>query len=143
MITIQTKRLLLRTNCIIVDGVIVLPEPKKNISILDMESTIAEDFGFAIYLNSGEYVGHIAFVTKRNRFELSVGIEEKYQRNGYMSEAQRAIVSWIFENSNIDVIWALLGGITDNASRKILERTGFKCIPEGKEEWWAIKRMES
>ena len=48
-------------------------------SILDIEPTIAEDFGFAIYLKSEELVGHIAFDSKRNRFELSVGIEEKYR----------------------------------------------------------------
>ena len=139
-ITIQTERLILKTNCTIVDGEIVLPEKKHFESILDIEPTIAEDFGFAIYLKSGELVGHIAFDSKRSRFELSVGIEEKYQKSGYMSEAQRVVVPWIFENSNTEKIWALLGGITDEASRKILERTGFKCVPEGKQEWWVIKR---
>lgn len=140
MITIQTERLILKTNCTIVDGEIVLPEKKHFVSILDIEPTIAEDFGFAVYLKSGELVGHIAFDSKRNRFELSVGIEEKYRKNGYMSEALRVVVPWVFENSNTEKIWALLGGITDEASRKILERTGFKCVPEGKQEWWVIKR---
>lgn len=140
MIIIQTERLTLKTNCTIVDGEIVLPEKKHFESILNIEPTIAEDFGFAIYLKSGELIGHIAFDSKRSRFELSVGIEEKYRKNGYMSEAQRAIVPWVFENSNTEKIWALLGGITDEASRKILERTGFKCVPECKQEWWVIKR---
>ena len=140
MITIQTERLFLKSNCKVVDGNIVLPEKNHGVSILNIKPAIAEDYGFAIYLKSGELVGHIAFDYKRNRFELSVGIEETYQKKGYMSEAQKAVVPWIFENSNTDAIWALLGGITDEASRKILERTGFTCVPEGKEEWWVIKR---
>lgn len=140
MITIQTERLFLKSNCKLLDSTIVLPEIKHYRSILDIEPAIAEDSGFAIYLKSGELIGHIAFDSKRNRFELSVGIEEEYQKKGYMSEAQRAIIPWIFENSNTDKIWALLGGITDEASRKILERTGFICVPEGTQEWWVIER---
>ena len=142
MITIQTERLILKTNCTIVNGEIVFPEKKPFTSILDRKPSIAEDSGFAIYLKSGELVGHVGFDSKRGRFELSVGIEEKYQKNGYMSEAQKAIVPWIFENSNTDKIWAVLGGITNEASRKILERTGFKCVPEGKQEWWVIERSD-
>lgn len=76
----------------------------------------------------------------KETIELSVGIEEKYRKNGYMSEAQSAVVPWIFENSNTDKIWTLLGGITDEASRKILERTGFKCAPERELVWWVIER---
>ena len=76
--------MILKTNCTIDDGEIVLPEKKHFESILDIEPTIAEDFGFAIYLKSGELVGHIAFDSKRSRFELSVGIEEKYRKNGWV-----------------------------------------------------------
>ena len=140
MITIETERLILKTNCTVVDGEIVFPERKPVESILDLKPAIAEDSGFAIYLKSGEHVGHIAFDFKRDRFELSVGTEKQYQRNGYMTEAQKAAVTWIFKTCKTDSIWALLGGITDDASSKILERTGFKRVPEGKLNWWVLMR---
>ena len=140
MITIETERLILKTNCTPVNGEIVFPKKQTVISLENLKPAIAEDSGFAIYLKSGECVGHIAFDFKRDRFELSVGTEKQYQKHGYMTEAQKAVVPWIFENTKTDKVWAALGGITDVASRKILERTGFKCVPEGRQEWWVIQR---
>ena len=140
MNTIETERLILKTNCTVVDGEIVFPEKQPFLSLENIKPSIAEDSGFAIYLKSGERVGHIAFDFKRDRFELSVGIKEQYQKHGYMTEAQKAVVPWIFENTNTDKVWALLGGITDVASSKILERTGFEFVPEGNLKWWVVER---
>lgn len=137
---IETDRLIIRTNCKVIDGVFTYPETKPFVSLLKIDPQKPEDTGFGLYLKTGELVGHIDVTFKRERFELSVGTFEQYQRHGYMTEAQMAIVPWIFANCNTDTIWAVLGGITDDASRKILERTGFKRYGDEKSEWWVIKR---
>lgn len=137
--TIITDRLVLKTNCQVTEGKIDFPTNSFS-SLFDLEPTRIEDEGFAIYLNSGTLVGHIIFLFKRNVFELSVGVETQYQKKGYMSEAQRAVIDWIFEYTDYDSVWALLGGITDQASRKLLKRSGFIICNKDSLEWWVLDR---
>ena len=138
-IEINTTRLLLRTNCTICNGRVVYPEKCTNvIDLCSLSPAKAEDHGFGIYLNNA-LIGHIAFVYKRERFELSVGITSAYQKNGYMTEAMQEVLKWLDKNE-VDEVWALLGGITNEASRKILSRTGFEKQPEGELEYWVRKK---
>ena len=106
-----------------------------------MARSKAEDSGFALYLkDSGELIGNIKIEFKRKPFELSVSVKEDQQKQGYMTEAQEAVVDWLFDNCNVDRIWALVGGITPGASRKILSRGGFKILQEKNEEWWCLEK---
>ena len=59
MTEIQTERLILKTNCTVVDGQLVFPEKPSITPLLDIKPAKAEDSGFAIYLKTDELIGHI------------------------------------------------------------------------------------
>ncbi len=142
MTKIQTKRLVLKTNCTVVNGQLVFPE--KNItSLLDTKSACVEDGGFAIYLKTGDYIGHIGILFHRKPYELTIGIDnEQFRHCGYMTEAQDAVIQWIFENCNTNQITALIGSITPVASRKLCKRNGFHEAKEGHDEWWILNKED-
>ena len=141
MIENETNRLIIKSKCTVIDGVFTHPERKPFTTIWDIPpADNGESGGFAIYLKSGECVGHIWIQFKRKPYELSVGTEEKYRKNGYMKEAHDAVINWIFENCSTDCIRAIVGPISPIASRKILARFGFKETKEGGDEWWILER---
>ena len=139
----ETNRLRIVTNCIVDNGELVYPKQTASIDILKLPRPLPlpENSGFGLYLkDNGECIGHISILFKRKPYELSVGVDEPYQKQGYMTEAQDAVVQWLFEKCNVDRIWALVGPITPSASRKILSRGGFKMLQEKNEEWWCLEK---
>lgn len=143
MTELYTERLIIRTNCYVVKGDFTFPDSptRGRINLLEITETKAEDVGFAIYLKTEEYIGHIGITMKRERFELTIGIDDdKYKGNRYMTEALKPTIEWIFKNSNVDRIWGLNGKISPEIVRKLLTNLGFTEAPEGKEDWWYIER---
>ena len=136
---LETKRLFLKTDCLIVNGEFTYPSEQSPIDILHPKSQNGERAGFALYLKStGENVGHIDLKFTRKPYELSVGTLEEHRRQGYMNEALEKVISWLFENCDTKTITAYLGGITPAASRSILRRFGFVQENEGREDWWIL-----
>ena len=78
--------------------------------------------------NKGELVAHIGLRFDRKPYELTIGTEDGFKGQGYMSEAHTAIVEWLFENTDSELICALVGPLTPAACKKILSRDGFKQI---------------
>lgn len=75
MISIFTDRLELCSSCTVNDGVFSYPETNGEISIFNPpKTTYGADCGFAVYLKSGEPIGHIDVLFKKNRppYELSI-----------------------------------------------------------------------
>ena len=143
MTEIQTKRLIMRTNCTVVDGQLSFPKKPQLQSILEIKPNIVEDGGFAIYLKTGELIGHIGILFIRKPYELTVGIDnELYRKNGYMTEAQDAVIEWIFNNCKTTQIAALIGPITPVASRKLCVRNGFHESKEDNNEWWILDKED-
>ena len=140
MIEISTKRLIVKTNCTANNGIFEYPPTPEFISLFNLPPAQPENSGFAIYLKSGELIGHIDILFKRKPYELSVGIHEQYRKQGYMKEAQRAVIKWIFENCRTSQVTALVGPITPDASRKLCLNNGFVKTPEGNEEWWILEK---
>lgn len=140
MISIETERLILKSNCRVESGKLCFPPAKRPKSILNIEPSQSEDGGFAIYLKSGEEIGHIGLLFHRRPYELTVGVEREYRERHYMTEAQQAVVDWIFNNCNTDVITALVGGITPVACQKMLRKQGFEKLDDSNEEWWELRR---
>ena len=144
MIKLKTKRLILRSNCRVVNGIFEFP-PIQEISleaILDKQLSQAEDGGFAIYLKAGKLIGHILIYFKRKPYELSVSIDEPYRRKGYMSEAQDEVIQWIFDNCDTRQINVLVGPITPIASRRLCEKNGFHKVMEANHEWWVLNKED-
>ena len=137
----ETDRLRIVTNCSVENGELVFPEQSAPIDIFNLPRSLPENSGFGLYLkDNGECIGHISILFIRKPYELSVGVEEPYRKQGYMTEAQDAVVQWLFENCNVDRIWALVGPITPSASRKILSRGGFKMLQGENDEWWCLEK---
>jgi len=140
MTEIETKQLVLRTNCFVVDGDFTIPERKVE-SILNIRPSKSEDGGFAIYLKEGNiFIGHIGLCFDRKPYELCVSIDEPYQGNGYMTEAQSEVIRWIFDNCSTDTISALIGPISPVQSHRLCKRVGFQEAKENNEDWWILKR---
>lgn len=136
---LETERLILKTDCSIVDGEFKCPSEQLPIDISNPKPQYGEREGFALYLKStDEYVGHINILFKRKPYELSIGTCEEFRRQGYMIEAHETLIPWLFENCGNITINALVGPITPLASRSILKRFGFKQEKEGAEEWWSL-----
>ena len=140
MVEINTERLILKTNCTANNGIFEYPPQPESISIFDLLPAQAENSGFAIYLKSGEQIGHINILFKRKPYELSIGIGEQYRKHGYMTEAQSAVIKWIFDNCSTSQVTALVGPITPVASRKLCLNNGFVLAQEGNEEWWILEK---
>lgn len=137
MILLITDRLEIKANCEAIEGRIVFHN-NAPIDIFDLSESKPENCCFALYLKTGEYVGHISILNKRKPFEFSVGIEKPYRKNGYMSEAIGPVIKWIVQNCSVESIVALVGPLTPEASRKILRRHGFMQKQEGNDEWWVL-----
>ena len=139
MIEENTERLVCRSEMQIKDGKLIEPI-NDTLDILNLKPNTGMEYGFMFYNKiNGEWICQIHFEIKRREFEISYGTKENYQGKGYMKEALNFFVHWIFENTSIEKMYAL---INDNsASKHILEITGFEyeqCDECG--EWFVITR---
>lgn len=127
MIDKKTRRLVMKSNIQFMNGKLTFPKTNgihKGIS--SIRPTVAEDGGFVFYLQGSDdiKVCHIGIRTHRKPLELSFGVEEAYRKSGYMQEALTFVISWIFEKSDIETLWAL---VADNPiSEHILIKAGFE-----------------
>jgi len=83
-----------------------------------------------IYKKENKAIGSACFMNAPNEnyeVEVGYGINEEYRKNGYMTEALRAIVDWAFSQKGVYYVQAQ----TDEencASKKVLEKCKFKQI---------------
>lgn len=73
--------------------------------------------------NGTENICHIHFENKRREFEISYGTEIDFRRKGYMQEALAFFVNWIFTNTKVPYLYALISN--NDESQHILEKQGF------------------
>lgn len=86
-------------------------------------------YSFAIELKAdGKYVGWCGFGYldyDKEQKEIYYTLKSEYWGNGYATEATRALVSYIFEELNLEKIVAVVK--PDNkASQKVIEKLGFE-----------------
>lgn len=84
-----------------------------------------------IKLNNGTHIGELCFkgLNSNGVAEVGYGISEKYQSQGYATEAVKAVTAWAFQNPNVTAIEAE-SDAENVASKRVLEKCGF--IPNGK-----------
>nr|WP_295939957.1 GNAT family N-acetyltransferase [uncultured Alistipes sp.] len=69
--------------------------------------------------------------------EIGYGLEKQYENRGYMTEAVRALCSWVQQQPGILHITAETDA--DNpASQRILEKAGFRRCKSGATQWWKL-----
>lgn len=62
-----------------------------------------------------------------NEIEILYGISDSYQGNGYATEASKALIQWIFKNTEVESLTAIVK--PDNIpSNVVIEKLGFKNV---------------
>ena len=87
---------------------------------------------FCLRREPRELVGNAGFKgSPRNGFaEIGYSMLEAHQRNGYCTEAVRALIAWAFEHQGVQAVIAhTLPGL--RPSIRVLEKCGFEFVGEG------------
>jgi len=88
----------------------------------------ADDLGFQIDLQ-GLMIGGVSFKKLRQTPEIGYWLGRPYWGKGYMSEAARAAVAWLFENTDHSMI--ACEAMTENpASLSVAKKIGFREVGE-------------
>ncbi|WP_055665989.1 GNAT family N-acetyltransferase [Desnuesiella massiliensis] len=62
-----------------------------------------------------------------NEFEILYGISDNYQKKGYATEASKALIQWVFKNTKLKSLTAIVK--PENVSSKItIEKLGFEYV---------------
>lgn len=107
------------------------PHPNINASIEILNEYIESNERWAIELkNTGKVIGSIRVYPDNNRGKffaktINYVLSEDYCGNGYMTEAVKRIIEYLFEELNIDLLSAFHYPDNDK-SKKVLERCGFQ-----------------
>lgn len=124
-ITLETKRMIVKTNARLINRKIIFPDQPSHINILDIKPSIGENTGFMFYDKSDhrQLICHIALRDDRKPNEITYGTQETYRNKGYMQEALNAFIKWIFKNTDICKLYALISN--NPTSEKVLINQGF------------------
>ncbi|MDR1097816.1 MAG: GNAT family N-acetyltransferase [Tannerella sp.] len=99
-------------------------------------------FWFIIRKSDGIVAGSMDFKNIPNQMkeiEIGYGLGKKYEHNGYMTEAVEKFCEWALTDEHIETVIAETE--TDNiASKRVLERCGFKKYKEEETVWWKLNR---
>lgn len=108
-----------------------MPHSDINMSVEALREYIESDERWAVELkNSRKVIGSVRVYpdTNRGKFyakSINYVLSEEYRGNGYMTEAVRQIIRYLFEEMNADLISAF--HYPDNIkSKKVLENCGFE-----------------
>ena len=107
------------------------PHSNINASIEILNEYIESNERWAIELkNTGKVIGSIRVYPDNNRGKffaktINYVLSEDYCGNGYMTEAVKRIIEYLFEELNIDLLSAFHYPNNDK-SKKVLERCGFQ-----------------
>lgn len=83
---------------------------------------------WGMYLKNGEMIGSIGItVTSEYDFkgELGYKIGSRWWNQGYSSEAAKAVIDYMFRNTDIERIGAF-SSVENAASRKVMEKIGMR-----------------
>lgn len=107
------------------------PHPDVNISIEVLKKYVESDERWAVELKyNGRVIGCVRVYPDNNRGKfyaksINYVLSEDYRGNGYMTEAIKRIIKYLFEEVNIDLLSAF--HYPDNIkSKKILYNCGFE-----------------
>ena len=142
----RTDRLVAKSNLQLNDGKISLRKFRLQgeINLLTLQPSNPEDEGFVFYDTlDDERICHVGFTDKRGRMEVTYGTELSFRNKGYMSEALKFVVDWVFNNTTEAELWAIPNGII---SESILRKTGFVYYGEVEDsvdsKWFKIERSK-
>lgn len=97
-----------------------------------------------IELKNGTHIGELCFkgVDESGSVEIGYGIAEKYQGQGYGTEAVKAVVKWALEQNCVNCVTAEVDK-ENIASIRVLEKSGFRPTGSIGEEGPIYKEVET
>jgi len=97
----------------------------KPIDLINLRPSILEDTSFVFYDKDYQknIVCNISFTDVRKENEIKYETIKEYRGNGYMQEALRSFADWIFNNTDIKVLYALTNN--KDESEPIHSKHGF------------------
>ncbi len=125
------------------DEVFETLEDATNVVNALIESYQSKDgpFVYAIIRNSDNAnIGYVQLVKIDEGWEIGYHIAKLYTNNGYATEAVNLFLNYLKNNTNLTEIYGV--ALADNkASRRVLEKCGFKLIFEGQGLYQGSNRM--
>ena len=132
MIFFETERLTARSNMLLNEGELcegVIPEVESlEVSLSDryrMEYQLSNSFVFFDKNRIDVPICYISYFKKRDIYELHWETLEQFKKQGYMTEALTAFAKWMKENTEKEVLWALIDS-NNVPSLKTAQKCGFR-----------------
>ena len=95
---------------------------------------------YAIMRNSDNAnMGYVQLNKANDIWEIGYHVAKIYTKNGYATEAVNLFLDIVKETMNIDIIYGIVL-YTNKASKRVLEKCGFKTIYEGEGKYQNKKR---
>lgn len=106
----------------------------------DPENYVWHSFWFLVRKSDRAVVGAADFKDVPNangEVEIGYGLGKAFERNGYMTEAVKAMCKWALQQTNVSHVIAEtdIGG---QASQRILQNCGFTEQSRGETIWWKL-----
>jgi RimJ/RimL family protein N-acetyltransferase len=106
----------------------------------DAANYLYHTFWFLIRKSDRVVVGSADFKdapNEDNEVEIGYGLGKNFERNGYMTEAVRAMCNWAITQDNVSHVIAETD-IDSPQSQNILKRCGFIQYKQGETLWWRL-----
>ena len=95
---------------------------------------------YPVLLKNETNIGYVQLVPIEEGFEVGYHIGKEYTNNGYATEALKAFLYEIMPKKNLDNVYGIC--VSENiASKKVLEKSGFKMEYEGMGEYQGENRQ--
>lgn len=78
---------------------------------------------------SGELIGHVGLSPVPEAVEIGYAIDDAHQRNGFATEAVRAMADWAVRTLTLPAVHGIVAA-DNTASCKVLQKAGFTLIRE-------------
>ena len=107
--------------------------------LMSVYETVEGPLVYPVLLKDGTNIGYVQLVPLQEGFEVGYHIGKEYTNKGYATEALKAFLEEIMPAKQVDIVYGIC--LSENiASKKVLEKTGFKKIYEGTGEYQGESR---
>lgn len=131
MINYKTRRLICYSDMEVVNGKLMEKAREFSLDFFRAPNLLSVDekrmpyeVTFCDTENPERLICSICYFKKRDRYELTWTTTEDYQQKGYMTEALKSWIDWMFTNTEETQLWALISS-TNLPSIKTALKCGF------------------
>ncbi len=97
-------------------------------------------FVYPVLLKDETNIGYVQLVPIEEGYEVGYHIGKEFTKNGYATEALKVFLNDVMQRKELDKVYGIC--ISENiASKKVLEKTGFKMEYEGVGEYQGESRQ--